>query len=195
MSSKTCRGDKFYHDGKPWVCLEVNKKQVLALRLSDLHTEILEKRAARARCGKQYKNLMNAVDDLVRHIGPGTNLTLPTGKVTVKKRCSSGDLVCEDEEGWPSRINKWTVVGSSARILLARSRPERVGQREALPKPLPSPPKLSDSEKPSPKAGRTLRDALSRTWHLIRHWARVLSLGAFTKSGKENPNESCNIRG
>jgi hypothetical protein len=122
MGRKISRGDKFFLDGTSRVCLEVDKKQVLALGLSDFETELLPLRAARTRSNKRYDGLIEAIDKSREGIVPENKIQSNFGVLTVRKVFASGDISCEDEGHRMHQISKWELSGTIGRMLLASAK-------------------------------------------------------------------------
>lgn len=121
MKSKCRRGEKFYWMGKPWACLDVQEKQLLGLQLHSGDVRVFPLRSPRAKTGKQYINLIKAIDDLHLRIVPGSIVDTDHGMVRITKVFRSGSAEGVNEKGDRCPIDRWILMGKIAKALVAKS--------------------------------------------------------------------------
>ncbi len=142
MKSTCRRGEKFYWMGKPWACLDVQEKQLLALQLHTGDVRVFPLRSPRAKTGKQYINLIKAIDELHSRIVPGSIVDTDDGMVKITKVFRSGSAEGVNEKGDRCPIDRWILMGKIAKALVAK--------RQSLPVSTSTKLKTFDDVTPSP---------------------------------------------
>ncbi len=88
MKSAIQRGEKFYLQGKPWACLDIRGKQLLAIHFETYETRVLSSKSVRYRVGKRYVKLVEAIDHLLEHLPSEKRIQTDLGKFTNYKSIS-----------------------------------------------------------------------------------------------------------
>ena len=120
------RGEKFFYQGRPRVCLDVRGRQMLAFQLGSLASERMRMDSQKVGTGKCYARLIEEIDRFAASVAPGSVIRTEFGEVTIKEFTPSGDARGVNEKGKECLVDRWCLLVAVARYILSEGGRELV---------------------------------------------------------------------